>query len=232
MSKGTLVIVATPIGNMGDLTIRAIEMLQAANIIYAEDTRVTAGLLARYQLKTPLRSYREATDRARLDATVAEVCSHLEQGELVAYVSDAGTPGISDPGDYLVARVIERGFRVVPIPGASALTAILSVAGLGVQHPLFEGFLPHKKGRQTRLTTLRKALLSDLTDGVVFYESPHRIQKLLSELVEWGEVRLCVGRELTKQFEEIIRGTPTEVSTHLAAMPAIKGEFVLIVTNG
>lgn len=230
--SSTLFIVATPIGNLGDVTLRSLEVLKSVAMVYAEDTRVTRKLFQRHSIETPLRSYREAQSRSSLEQTIQSVIELLHSGKDIAYVSDAGTPGVSDPGDYLVRRVREAGYIVLPIPGASALPAILSISGLGVQHPLFEGFLPHKKGRQTRLKHLSEALRQDLTDGVVFYESPERILKLCAELLEWEQsLMVCVGRELTKQFEEVLVGPLPEVHETLAARASQKGEFVILVTN-
>ncbi len=232
MPESNLFIVATPIGNLGDVTLRALETLKSVEVVYAEDTRVTKKLLYRYEIKTVLRSYREAQPRPQLEKTILELVTFLEQGKCVAFCSDAGTPGVSDPGDYLVRRVREAGHNVVVIPGTSALACILSVAGLGVQHPLFEGFLPHKKGRQTRLKQLCDGLMTGVTGGVVFYESPERTIKLLDELLEWKqELKVCLGRELTKQFEEVLVGSVMDIRTELASRKQIKGEVVLLVTN-
>ncbi|HSI20192.1 MAG TPA: 16S rRNA (cytidine(1402)-2'-O)-methyltransferase [Verrucomicrobiae bacterium] len=230
MSK--LHIVSTPIGNMGDITLRALETLKEVEFVYAEDTRVTRKVLSRYDIHTPLRSYREMQPRPALERTIQEIITLLHEGKALAYTSDAGTPGVSDPGDYLVRRVREAGFEVVTVPGASALAAIMSVSGLGCQHPLFEGFLPHKKGRQTRLKELAGGLQQGIMDGVVFYESPERILRLFAELLEWNQpLSVCVGRELTKQFEEVVTGSLEEVQQEFAARPTIKGEIVLLVTT-
>jgi 16S rRNA (cytidine1402-2'-O)-methyltransferase len=218
---------------MGDITLRAIETLRAAAAIYAEDTRATGKLLQRHDISTKQHSYREAVTRPRLDQMVQGVTARIAAGEAVALVSDAGTPGISDPGDYLVRQVRAAGFEVVAIPGPSALAALLSVAGQGVQRPLFEGFLPHKKGRQTRLKELGAALQQGVMDGIVFYESPHRLLRLLQELLEWGyPLRVCLGRELTKQFEEVIVGELEVVLSKLQQRTSIQGECVLLITHG
>ena len=191
---GTLSIVATPIGNLEDITLRALRTLKECDVIYAEDTRVIAKLLARYEIQKPL---------ARLDAVTEgkkaeEVVARLEAGERVVYVSDAGTPGISDPGARLVAQVrrLAPGAVIEAIPGASALTTALSIAGLDSTGFAFLGFLPHKKGRQT---ALKKIAESELP--VVLYESPHRIEKLLKELEDVSVARVTVARELTKIHE-------------------------------
>jgi 16S rRNA (cytidine1402-2'-O)-methyltransferase len=230
--SGILYIVATPIGNLGDMTLRGIETLKTVDIIYAEDTRVTRKLLDRFEIAGKLRSYREAASRYDVEKTIKEVLDLLAEGKDVAYTSDAGTPSVSDPGDYLVKQVGGAGFTVVPVPGASALAALLSVAGLGVQHPLFVGFLPKKKGHQTYMRHLQEALSNGVTDGLVFYESPERIVKLLEELSAWGmELQVCLGRELTKQFEEILRGPLPDILQNLTERKSIKGEIVLLVTQ-
>ena len=222
---GTLSVVATPIGNLEDITLRALRTLKEADIIYAEDTRVVARLLARYEIKKPVKRLDAATELTKAD----EIIARLEAGEHVAYASDAGTPGISDPGTRLVARVRE----VLPeaiidaIPGPSALTAALSIAGLDATEFTFLGFLPHKKGRQT---ALKKLAASEIP--VVLYESPHRIEKLLGELTESKALtgsRVSIARELTKIHEELISGTPAELQAYFVAHPDhIRGEFVVI----
>ncbi len=222
---GKLSIVATPIGNLEDITLRALRTLKECDVIYAEDTRVTSKLLARYEIKKPLQRLDAVTEMKKAD----EVLAHIEAGEHVALVSDAGTPGISDPGARLVAHVREYlpAALIEAIPGPSALTAALSIAGLSSDHFLFLGFLPHKKGRQT---AIKKIISSDVP--VVLYESPHRILKLLGELSLVGEQRnVVIARELTKIHEEVISGTPSEVSTHFTAHPdTVRGEFVVIIT--
>ena len=220
---GTLSIVATPIGNLEDITLRALRTLKECDVIYAEDTRVIAKLLARYEIQKPL---------ARLDAVTEgkkaeEVVARLEAGERVVYVSDAGTPGISDPGARLVAQVrrLAPGAVIEAIPGASALTTALSIAGLDSTGFAFLGFLPHKKGRQTALKSIAESELP-----VVLYESPHRIEKLLKELEDVSVARVTVARELTKIHEEVVSGTPSEVQAHFVAHPdAVRGEFVVII---
>lgn len=220
---GTLSIVATPIGNLEDVTLRALRTLKECDVIYAEDTRVISKLLARYSIAKPLQRLDAAMEMKRAD----EVVARLEAGERVALVSDAGTPGISDPGARLVAAVRERlpGAKIEAIPGPSALAAALSIAGMDVAEFTFLGFLPHKKGRQT---ALKKIAASELP--VVLYESPHRIEKLLKELEALNVSRVTIARELTKVHEEIVAGTVAEVRAHFAAHPdAVRGEFVVIV---
>ena len=220
---GTLSIVATPIGNLGDITFRAVETLKNADAIFCEDTRVTAKLLHKYEISKPL---------VRCDEKMEEVAAKkaiemLAEGKRVAVVTDAGTPGISDPGGRLVARV--RRFApeaiIEAIPGPSALTAALSIAGLNSPDFLFLGFLPHKKGRQT---ALKEIGASERT--IALYESPHRILKLLKELTQFAPGKqVIVVKEITKVFEALYRGTPEEVSQRLAENKAVRGEFVVIV---
>lgn len=219
---GTLSIVATPIGNLEDVTLRALRTLKEADVIYAEDTRVIAKLLAHYEIKKPVKRLDAVTEGEKTE----EVIGRLEAGEHVVYVSDAGTPGISDPGSRLVARAREAGAVIEAIPGASALTAALSIAGLGTDHFTFLGFLPHKKGRQTALKVLAESGIP-----VVLYESPHRILKLLEELVVHQVSSITIARELTKIHEEVRTGTPAEILTHFTEHPdTVRGEFVVIVT--
>ena len=230
--ESALYIVATPIGNLEDITLRAIRVLQEVDLVYAEDTRVTRVLLNRHEI-TPkhLRSYREAAPRPQLERTIQEILAALANGQSVAYVSDAGTPGVSDPGSYLVQRAHAEGYAVVPVPGPSALAAILSVCGQSVSKPLFVGFLPRKKGHQTQLAQLKQALVNELCDAVVIYESPQRILNLLTELKSWDlPLSLTLGRELTKKFEEVLVGSLAEVTAKIAAKKEVKGEIVLVVS--
>lgn len=221
---GTLSIVATPIGNLEDITLRALRTLKECDVIYAEDTRVISKLLARYEIQKPLQRLDAATEIKKAD----EVIARLEEGEWVVFVSDAGTPGISDPGTRLVAHVRETAptATIEAIPGASALTAALSISGIDTAEFTFLGFLPHKKGRQT---ALKKVSESEIP--VVLYESPHRILKLLQELEPLEVSRVIVARELTKVHEEIVSGSVAEVQMHFNSHPdTIRGEFVVIVT--
>ena len=222
MSK--LSIVATPIGNLEDITLRALRVLKEADVIYCEDTRVTSKLLARYEISKSLQ---------RLDAVVErektpEVIARLQNGENVVYVSDAGTPGgLSDPGSYLVAQVRKElpDVKIEPIPGASPVTAAISVAGVLMNDFLFMGFLPHKKGRQTALKEIAAS-----ERPVILFESPHRILKLLEELQAVSpNARVVIARELTKIYEDVFEGTPEEVATSLKERDAVRGEFVVIV---
>lgn len=219
---GTLSIVATPIGNLEDVTLRALRVLKECDVIYAEDTRVISKLLARYEIKKPLQRLDAATE----DKKAKEVIERLEASEKVVFVSDAGTPGISDPGARLVARVREFApdAKIEAIPGASALTAAISIAGLKHDEFLFFGFLPHKKGRQTSLKFVAGSLVP-----VVLYESPHRIGKLLEELAAIGVEKVGVARELTKMHEEFLQGEPRQIAADLAGRKAERGEFVVII---
>lgn len=217
---GTLSVVATPIGNLEDITLRALRTLREADVIYAEDTRVTGKLLAKYEIQKPVFRLDEAKEIVK----AREVIERLENGENIAYVSDAGTPGISDPGARLVKAVREAGHAVVAIPGPSALTAAFSIAGLASPEFVFLGFLPHKKGRQTAL----KAIAAERR-VVVLYESPHRILKLLEELDIVGDRRIFIARELTKIHEEMLSGSAYELRLRLESAGAARGEFVVIV---
>lgn len=219
--SGKLSIVATPIGNLEDITLRALRMFKECDVVYAEDTRVIAKLLARYEIKKPLQRLDASTELKK----AKEVVARLEKGEHVAYVSDAGTPGIADPGARLVAFVQEVSAPTIEaIPGPSALTAALSIAGVDTTEFLYLGFLPHKKGRQT---ALKKIAVCEYP--VVLYESPHRILKLLHELEKVGIQKVTIARELTKIHEEMLVGTPTELVERLQTKKAVRGEFVVIV---
>ena len=222
---GKLSIVATPIGNLEDITLRALRTLKECNVIYAEDTRVISKLLARYEIQKPLARLDAATEIKKAD----EVIERLEAGENVAFVSDAGTPGVSDPGSRLVAHVRERlpDVKIEAIPGPSALTAALSVAGVDATNFMFLGFLPHKKGRQTALREIAAS-----ARPVILFESPHRILKLLTELHEvLPASHVVIGRELTKMHEEVVQGAPAEVAESLEKRGAVRGEFVVIIEN-
>ncbi|USN53216.1 MAG: 16S rRNA (cytidine(1402)-2'-O)-methyltransferase [Candidatus Nomurabacteria bacterium] len=221
MSTGTLFIAATPIGNLEDLSQRALRVLNEVDFVICEDTRVTQKLLQRYDVKKRLVSFHQHSRLARLDKMIEE----LQSGTSAALVTDAGTPGVSDPGNQVVAAAVAAGIPIVPIPGPSAVTALLSVAGFSVDRYTFLGFLPHKKGRETLLNEIASSVYP-----VLLFESPHRIVKTLEALAErLPEAKCVVGRELTKQFEEIIRGSLAEVSTVIAKRPSQKGEFVLLV---
>ena len=218
---GTLYIVATPIGNLGDITLRALDTLKEADAILCEDTRVTAKLLAHYDIKKPLVSCHEHTDERKL----FQIIERLREGERLAFVSDAGTPGLSDPGNRLVELTIAAEILVIPIPGVSALATIVSVAGINMQEFVFRGFPPHKKGRETFFKAVAG---SDAP--VVYYESPHRVMKNLELLQKFAPgKKVVIGRELTKMFEEVVRGSIQEGLQYFAEHPEkIKGEFTII----
>ena len=215
-----LYIVATPIGNLEDMTFRAIRTLKEVNYIFAEDTRVTRKLLNHYEIENTVYRYDEHTKMHQ----IANIINLLKEGKEIALVTDAGTPCISDPGYELVDAVHNEGIRVVPIPGASALTAAASVAGITMRRFCFEGFLPKKKGRQTLLKAL-----ADEERTIVIYESPFRIEKTLRDIEQFmGVKEVVIIREITKIYEEILRGTTTELIERLAKNP-IKGEIVLLI---
>lgn len=243
-------VIATPIGNLGDITLRALEVLKESDLVLCEDTRVTKRLLEYYGIKVPTKSYHAHSKLSRTD----EVVKLLEEGKNIALVSDAGTPGISDPGSELVRRIrvaladeIATGtVKVEAIPGPSALTAALSIAGVACSEFIFLGFLPHKKGRQKLFREIAQT-----KRVVVFYESPHRILKTLDALASKetqdissaqnnslsdGNVsitkKITVCRELTKIFEEVMSGTVDEVRSYFESHPdKVRGEFVVVVSN-
>lgn len=221
---GTLYIVATPIGNLEDVTLRALRVLGEVDTVYCEDTRQTRKLLERYNITAHLESLNARTEEHK----ITRVIERLQSGEQVAYASDAGTPGISDPGVRLVHAARDGGVDVVTIPGASALTAALSIAGVPTDTFTFIGFLPQKKGRQTALREM-----SETEHTVVCYESTHRIMKLLGELQEYTPERtVTLARELTKLHEEVLTGSAEELRAQLASEPIKqKGEFVVIVSR-
>ena len=222
----SLYIVATPIGNLEDMTHRAVRILSEVDVVAAEDTRVTRRLLDRYNITPP----KLISCRARNEEAASKgIVMLLEDGKDIAYVSDAGTPGVSDPGGRVASAVRDAGFPVIPLPGASAVTTLMSVAGMAGKGFIFEGFLSPKGGK-------RRSRLKDLLEtGMIFvlYESPYRIVKLLTDLKELSPEReLLVGRELTKKFEEFVSGTAREVLDVLEPRGNLKGEFALIVGAG
>lgn len=225
--KGTLSVIATPIGNLGDMTLRGLETLRNADAIACEDTRVSSKLLARYDIKKPLLVYHAQSGRL----ATSRVLALLGEGKHVALVTDAGTPGISDPGSALVAEVRERlgdDVRIEAIPGPSALTAALSIAGVPTNEFTFLGFLPHKKGRQTLMKEI-----AGMSRTVIFYESPHRLEKALAELESAlpAERKVTVMRELTKLYESVVSGTATELVEYFKShTKEVRGEFVIIVS--
>ncbi|EKB47553.1 16S rRNA (cytidine(1402)-2'-O)-methyltransferase [Cecembia lonarensis] len=216
-----LYLVPTPIGNLKDITLRAIEVLKAVDVILAEDTRTTGKLLKYLEINRPLQSYHIFNEHK----TVEKLVDRMLKGEMMALCSDAGTPGISDPGFLLVRAAKEAGLEVSCLPGATAFVPALVNSGLPNDRFTFEGFLPHKKGRQTRIQNLIEE-----TRTMVFYESPHRLMKTLQQLAEaFGYDRMAsVSRELTKVFEENVRGTLAELISYYEEHP-VKGEIVLVV---
>jgi 16S rRNA (cytidine1402-2'-O)-methyltransferase len=221
MSK--LILVPTPIGNLGDITMRALEVLRTAGLILAEDTRTTRILLDHYSIRAPLRSHHKFNEHRSLDS----LCENITKGTVTALVSDAGTPGISDPGFLIVRQCIEREIPVEVLPGPTAFIPALIISGLPCDRFCFEGFLPQKKGRQKRITSLAS---EDRT--MVFYESPFRVVKTLEQLasVLGNDRRASVSRELTKKFEETVRGTLASLAQHFAET-APRGEFVIVVAG-
>lgn len=222
-NAGSLFIVPTPIGNLEDITLRALRILKEADVILAEDTRTSKRLLTHYDINTPLRSHHAHNEHAGVEAVI----SQLKAGQTVALISDAGTPGISDPGFLLSRACAKEGLHVECLPGATALIPAIVASGLPCDAFHFEGFLPHKKGRQTR-----HKYLATLEQTFVMYESPFRIVKCLEELAEFcgADRQVSVSRELTKMFEETVRGTVAEALAHFQKKDP-KGEFVVVVAG-
>jgi len=221
LTAGTLYLVATPIGNLEDITLRALRVLRECDVVAAEDTRHSGRLLKHFGISKPLLSYFQFNEAKRSE----EIIERLRRGEKVALVTDAGSPGISDPGERVVKAAIAAGLRVESVPGPSALVAALTASGLPTDEFHFIGFLPHKSGqRRNKLESLKGF------DGtLVLYESPYRIEKLLVELSEvFPEREVVLARELTKKFEEFLRGKPAELLV-IAKKRSLKGEFVVMV---
>lgn len=218
---GTLYLLATPIGNLEDFTIRAQRILNEVDVIACEDTRVTAKLLAHFQIQKPLLALHAHSGAGHFNRLVDE----LMQGKSIAYVSDAGTPGVNDPGGKLVEIVAKQGIKIEPIPGVSALTTAISVCGMPMEKFTYVGFVPHKKGRESLFREM-----GDREEATVFFESTHRILKTLEQLkphLEAGR-QMFIGRELTKMHESLYRGSIDEVLQALQAS-STKGEFVVII---
>jgi 16S rRNA (cytidine1402-2'-O)-methyltransferase len=221
LQPSTLYLVATPIGNLEDITLRALRVLRECDVVAAEDTRHTGHLLKHFGISKPLLSYFQFNEARRSE----EILERLRRGEKVALVTDAGSPGISDPGERVVRAALATGFRVEPVPGACALVAGLTASGLPTDELHFIGFLPHKSGqRRNKLESLKT-----VGGTLVFYESPYRIEKLLGELCEvFPERPVVLARELTKKFEEFLRGAPREL-LEVAQKRSLKGEFVVLI---
>lgn len=220
---GTLYIIATPIGNLQDISLRALEVMKGLDLLLCEDTRVTRRLLDRYGIAVTTESYREAVHQRK----IARFIELLSAGKNIGLVSDAGTPGINDPGSWLVREVLAAApaTTVVPIPGASAAIAALCASGLPTDEFVYLGFPPHKKGRQS---FFNEAMGQPRT--ALIYESPHRILKALAQIAAIDPARrLCVARELTKIYESFYRGTAAEISAELEKTHAVRGEFVVII---
>jgi 16S rRNA (cytidine1402-2'-O)-methyltransferase len=223
LQPSTLYLVATPIGNLEDITLRALRVLRECDVVAAEDTRRTGQLLKHFGISKPLLSYFQFNEARRSE----EIIERLRRGEKVALVTDAGSPGISDPGERVVKAAIAAGLRVEPVPGACALVAGLTASGLPADGFYFIGFLPHKSGqRRNKLESVKS-----INGTLVFYESPYRIEKLLGELNEvYPERQVVLARELTKKFEEFLRGRPAEL-LEMARKRSLKGEFVVLVAG-
>jgi 16S rRNA (cytidine1402-2'-O)-methyltransferase len=218
--KGVLYIVSTPIGNLEDITFRAIRILKDSSLIAAEDTRRSKVLLSHYNISTPTISYYEHNRYTR----IPKLIDHLIDGKDIALITDAGTPGISDPAYRLIRAAINSDCRVESIPGASASLAALVASGLPTDRFIFEGFLPHKKGRKGKLEKVK-----DIDATIIFYESPNRLVRTLKDILEHiGDRPIAIGRELSKKFEEIMRGRVSDILSHYNTNKP-KGEFVIII---
>lgn len=217
-----LYLVPTPIGNLEDITLRAIRVLKEVDLIACEDTRSSGILLSHYDIKTPRTSFHEHNESTKTPVLI----DRLESGESIALISDAGSPGISDPGFSLVRACIDHGITVQALPGATALIPALVASGLPTHRFAFEGFLPHKKGRKSKLE-----IIAQEPRTIVLYESPHRLLRTLRQLAEILEPnrQIVAVREISKKFEEIQRGTPGEVLSYFASLDKIRGEFVLVI---
>ena len=222
-TKGTLYIVSTPIGNMEDITLRALRVLKEVDLIAAEDTRRTGLLLKHYGVQTPLTSYFEGNEFKKREF----ILSRLKEGKKAALVSDAGTPGVSDPGFRLIQLAIENGIPIVPIPGPSAVITALSVSGLPTDAFLFKGFLPHKSKKRRDL--LKE--LEQVRETLIFYESPHRLTETLKDISDiLGNRDVVLTRELTKVYEEVLRGKASEIENQIGERK-LKGEITLVVSG-
>ena len=219
-------VVATPIGNLEDITYRAVRVLSEVDLILCEDTRVTINLLNKYGINKPTMSYHSQSKLSKID----KILELINEGKTLALVSDAGTPTISDPGSVLVSKIREEypDMEIIAIPGASALVSALSVSGLPSSEFVFLGFLPHKKGRETLFKEI-----SEMKRTVVFYESPHRIMKTLDSLKKYvGDRKVVIAREISKIYEQIVSGSSTEVEQYfLNNQDKVRGEFVVLISE-
>jgi 16S rRNA (cytidine1402-2'-O)-methyltransferase len=222
-SQGTLYVVSTPLGNLEDITLRALRILKEVDFIAAEDTRHTGLLLKHFGIHKPLTSYFEGNELRKREW----ILCRLKQGEQAALVSDAGTPGISDPGFRLIQRAIENQIPIVPIPGPSAVIAALSISGLPTDAFLFKGFLPHKSKRRRDLLKP----LEETRETIIFYESPHRLKETLGDILEiLGDREMVLTRELTKVYEEVIRGRVSIIQSQVGERK-LKGEITLVISG-
>lgn len=219
---GKLIVVPTPVGNLQDMTYRAVDVLRNADLILAEDTRTTGNLLKHFGIENRLMAHHKFNEHATIDKTI----DIIRENTITALVSDAGTPSISDPGYLITKHCIENGIEVECLPGATAFVPALVMSGFTTDRFCFEGFLPHKKGRQTRILALK-----DEARTVIFYESPHRVVKTLTQIREFiGERNVAVVREISKVYQEVVRGSVSEVITYFE-QKAPKGEFVLLMAG-
>jgi 16S rRNA (cytidine1402-2'-O)-methyltransferase len=222
-TRGTLYVVSTPLGNMEDITLRALRILKEVHLVAAEDTRNTGLLLKHHHIQTPLTSYFEGNEKRKKEW----ILSRLKEGNHVALVSDAGTPGISDPGFRLIQLTIENRISVVPVPGPSAVIAALSISGLPTDAFVFRGFLPHKSKKRREILEQ----LADARETLIIYESPHRISEALADILEiLGDRDMVLARELTKVYEEVLRGTVREIQNKIGERK-LKGEITLVISG-
>jgi 16S rRNA (cytidine1402-2'-O)-methyltransferase len=220
IQNGTLYLVATPIGNLEDITYRAVKVLASVDLIAAEDTRKTKILLDHYNISKPMMSYYSYNEQVRAPQLIEKLLS----GQSIALVSDAGTPGISDPAFHIVQQALENGISIIPVPGPTAFISALIASGLSTDRFVFEGFLPLKKGRKTKFESLKSE-----SRTIIMYESPHRIIKTLTDIQTYlGSRNVVVARELTKKFEEIVRGSVQSVLAELSKKTP-RGEYVVII---
>jgi 16S rRNA (cytidine1402-2'-O)-methyltransferase len=224
MNEATLYVIATPIGNLEDMTQRSIRILKEVSAVFCEDTRQSKKLLTHYEVDKPAYSLHSHS----AEGAISRALSFLEQGHSIGYLTDCGTPGVSDPGSRLVAAVRKKGFFISPLPGPSALTALASVSGFSGKHIHFAGFLSKKEGR--RRTELE--FLKTVPGIIIIYESPHRIYKTLAAVgFVFGSTQILIGREMTKMFEEFIPGTADHLTSHPELVKE-KGEFAIAIDNG